>query len=72
MINPQDFYALFFHSIDSHIGQRSEQELSRSLLASDTATVRPLLQRLDGSIQLAQGRLAVMEMMVFEVIGNVL
>ena len=72
MINPQDFYALLLHAIHSDIGQGREQELSGSFLASDTGTMRPLLQGLDSSIHFAQGRLPVMGMVVFELIANVL
>ena len=71
MINPQDFYAQLFHATDSDIGQGWEQKLSGSLLTSHTATMRPLFQGLDGGVHFAQGRLAVLWMVVPEVIANV-
>jgi hypothetical protein len=70
--NPQDFDDLLLNAIDSDIGQGREQKLSGSFLASDTATMRPLSQGLDGSIHFAHGRLPVMRMVVFEVIAKVL
>ena len=72
VINSQDFDALLLDAIDSDIGQGREQKLPGSFLPSDTATIRPVLQQLDGSVQFAQGRLPVIWLVVFEVVANVL
>lgn len=72
VIYPQDLDALFLHAIDGDVRQRRERKLSGSLLPSDTATMRPLFQGLDSSIQFAHCRMPVMRMVLFEIIANVL
>jgi hypothetical protein len=72
VINPQDLDALLLQAIDSDIGQRREQELSGSFLASQAATIRPRFQGLDSSIHFGHGRLPELRMVVFQVIAEVL
>jgi hypothetical protein len=50
VVNPQDFDALLFHSVDSDVRQREEKELSRSFLATHATTIWPLFQRADGLV----------------------
>ena len=68
MINPQDFDDLVPQAIDGDMGQGRKRKLPRSFLTSDAATVRPLLQGLNGRIDFAQGRLPVMGMVVSQVV----
>ena len=72
MINPHDFDGLLSHSVYRHIGRGRKQKLSRSVLASDTATLRQLFQRPDSLIQLAHGGLPVIGVVLFEVITDAL
>jgi len=70
VVNPQHFDVLLPYAIDSDVGQGREQELSGPFLASGTAEMRPLFQRLDGGIHSADGCVPVVGMVLSEIITD--
>jgi hypothetical protein len=67
VINAPNLYGLFRNPVHDNVGQGHEQKFPRSFYAPRSANIRRILQGANFLIQLAQGRLAVLWMVLLEI-----
>ena len=72
VIDAQDFKGLSPDAVNRDVGQGREHNLAGAVLAAGSASVRRLFQRAYGVVNLPQGGLPVMRVVLLEVIANAL